>query len=207
LKTTSQKPKNRKASSHIPLSLFLILFSVFVCLAFASNTSDRQSVQNLDQNYEAFEKRHFIQVIAPLAKSEQEKYGILSSLTLAQACLESDFGRSLLSAKYDNLFGVKAYGDAPQVSLETKEYEDGKWITINDNFRVYQSWQESVDAHSLLFVNGVNWDPNKYQSVLSAENYIEAAQAVQNSGYATDLNYSDKLIKLIEEYKLYDYDK
>ncbi|GAB2026449.1 glycoside hydrolase family 73 protein [Lactovum odontotermitis] len=183
-----------------------MILTVGFCLLNAVTASDSQSEKSLNQQYESFKRAYFIQEIAPLAQTEHQKYGILSSLTLAQACLESDFGQSLLSAKYYNLFGVKAYGNAPKISLDTKEYENGKLITIKGDFRVYQSWQESVEAHSQLFVNGVDWDPDKYQSVLAAPDYLKAALAVQAAGYATDLNYADKLIKLIEEYKLYDYD-
>lgn len=202
----SAKLKSRKAGRRFLLSLFLIILTLVFCLLRTTKASDRQSETVLKQRYESFLKANFIQEISPLAQEEQRKYGILSSLTLAQACLESDFGKSLLSSKYYNLFGVKAYGNSPQVSLDTKEYVDNNWITIQGNFRVYQNWQASIEAHSLLFVNGVDWDSNKYQSVLNAANYKEAAQAVQEDGYATDPNYATKLIKLIEDYSLENYD-
>ena len=58
----------------------------------------------------------------------------------------------------------------------------------------------------MLFVNGVNWDPKKYEKVLLANNYKEAAKALQEAGYATDPQYADKIITMIEEYNLMQYD-
>ncbi|MGJ8729831.1 GW domain-containing glycosaminoglycan-binding protein [Listeria aquatica] len=148
----------------------------------------------------------FINTLAPLAQASQEKYGVLSSITLAQGILESGWGKSELTKKGNNLFGMKGRYNGNYVLMPTLEYVNGKWITINAEFRKYANWQQSVHDHSLLFVNGVSWDKNRYKKVLDAPNYKVAAQELQNAGYATDPGYANKLINLVETYNLDQYD-
>ncbi|EJF00547.1 lysozyme [Liquorilactobacillus mali] len=150
-------------------------------------------------------KRKFITAILPIAQEQQKQYRILTSITLAQAALESDWGQSQLAAQYHNLFGVKSSA-ANAKALTTKEYVNGQWITVTADFAVYTSWTESIEAHTRLFVQGTAWDSQHYQTVLDAGNYKEAAQALQTKGYATDPNYATKLISLIQTYKLNKYD-
>ena len=63
-----------------------------------------------------------------------------------------------------------------------------------------------MEAHSKFFVDGTGWDLNHNQAVLEASDYKQAAQALQERGYATDPNYAAKLIELIEQYQLDSYD-
>ena len=63
-----------------------------------------------------------------------------------------------------------------------------------------------MEDHALLLVNGTIYDPEIYHGVLYASNYKEAAAALQDAGYATDPNYAAKLVNLIEEYGLYEFD-
>ena len=102
---------------------------------------------------------------------------------------------------------MKASGNVPKVSLETQEYENGQWITIQGVFRVYPNYADSVSAHTQLFLYGTTWNAKQYASVLSATDYKTAAKTVQSSGYATDPTYADKLINMIETYHLNQYDK
>jgi len=63
-----------------------------------------------------------------------------------------------------------------------------------------------MDDHTMLFVNGVDWDPQKYEEVLTAQDYQQAAEALQEAGYATDPDYSNKVKNVIENYQLDQYD-
>lgn len=132
---------------------------------------------------------------------------MLPSIILGQAILESNWGKSTLASKYNNLFGIKAYGDQKKVSLETKEFVNEEWITIQGDFKVYDSWEQSMDDHTQLFVQGVDWNPALYEKVITAINYQEAAQALQEAGYATDPGYAQKIIQVIETYQLNQYDR
>jgi flagellum-specific peptidoglycan hydrolase FlgJ len=150
---------------------------------------------------------NFIQEIAPFAQRIQEKYKILASLVIAQACLESDFGRSGLAQKAKNLFGIKGSYNGQSVTMRTHEYERGKKVWIDASFRKYPSWHESLEDLARLYQNGVSWDKNKYRPIIGETNYIMACKKVQECGYCTDPNYAAKLINIIEKYNLTQYDK
>ncbi|MDR2465124.1 MAG: glycoside hydrolase family 73 protein, partial [Streptococcaceae bacterium] len=158
------------------------------------------------QRAEEVKREDFIKKIAPHAQLLGHSYGIFPSIILAQASLESDFGQSVLGKKYNNLFGVKGYGTQEKVKLETKEFVNGKWTTVHADFRVYPNWNASIDQHMQLFINGVDWNPQLYAKVFEATTFQQAAEEVQNAGYATDPGYAKKLIQMIKEYHLYRYD-
>jgi flagellum-specific peptidoglycan hydrolase FlgJ len=150
---------------------------------------------------------NFIREIAPYAQRIQEKYKILASLVIAQACLESDFGRSGLAQKGKNLFGVKGSYNGQSVTMRTHEYERGEKVLIDASFRKYPSWYESLEDLAKLYTNGVSWDKNKYRPIIGETNYVMACKKVQECGYCTDPNYAAKLIQIIEKYNLIQYDK
>ncbi|WP_092092216.1 glycoside hydrolase family 73 protein [Pisciglobus halotolerans] len=151
-------------------------------------------------------KEAFIIRLSGYAQTLQEEYDVLPSISIAQAILESNWGTSDLSVENNNYYGIKGSDPKNTVNMRTKEYVDGEWIEIEAPFRKYDDWRESMKDHALLFVNGTNWNPDQYQTVLEAEDYKEAAVALSKSGYATDPTYPDKLIHLIEQYRLYQYD-
>lgn len=148
----------------------------------------------------------FIHKIVPVAESEQRKTHVLASITIAQAALESDWGQSELAQKYNNLFGVKGTGQNSAL-MTTNEYVNGQWIIVKANFVVYPSWSASIEAHTQLLVDGLEGDPRHYQQVIDSSDYQEAANALQDNGYATDPQYAQKLIDIIQKYQLDQYDK
>lgn len=152
-------------------------------------------------------KTIFIKQIAPEAEKMDRQYNVPASITIAQAILESNWGSSTLSAKYYNLFGVKSSSTQNSQLLNTKEYVNGQWVVVNGRFRVYASWDQSIEAHTMLMVNGTTSDPDKYKGVTSSTSYDAAAQALQNAGYATDPDYASKLVSIIHTYHLNKYDQ
>jgi murein L,D-transpeptidase YcbB/YkuD len=144
--------------------------------------------------------------VAPFAVATMKKYGVLASLSIAQAVLESNWGKSGLAQKGKNLFGIKGSYKGQSITMPTTEYVHGKPTKVNAKFKKYPSYQESFNDHALLFVSGVSWDRNHYKPVITAKDYKEACVQVQKCGYATDPNYSKKLIKIIEDNHLYEYD-
>ncbi|EOS8069358.1 glycoside hydrolase family 73 protein [Enterococcus faecium] len=181
---------------------------VVILLAFVFSLKNLSSpfTDNQQEN-EAQSHQQFIERLVPHAQELQDGYGVLPSIILGQAILESNWGKSTLASKYNNLFGIKAYGDQKKVSLETKEFVNEEWITIQGDFKVYDSWEQSMDDHTQLFVQGVDWNPALYEKVITATNYQEAAQALQEAGYATDPGYAQKIIQVIETYQLNQYDR
>ncbi|MDN6639636.1 MAG: glycoside hydrolase family 73 protein [Tetragenococcus sp.] len=199
-----KKKKQLKMPAIIGGFLLILLGFVFSLASLTDPVSDSNPLAL--QEDEDMTKQEFIDRLLPHAEELQEGYGILPSIIIGQAILESNWGSSQLAHEYNNLFGIKAYGDQDKVNLETKEYVNEQWVTIKGEFRVYNSWEESMDDHTMLFVNGVDWDPQMYEDVLTAQNYQEAADALQEAGYATDPGYSDKIKDVIERYQLDQYD-
>ncbi|HWO52954.1 MAG TPA: glucosaminidase domain-containing protein [Paenibacillus cookii] len=150
-------------------------------------------------------QEEFIAKIAPLAVADQAKTGVPASLTIAQAALESAWGASSLAAQANNLFGIKGEGPAGSIRMPTSEYVRGAWVEMFAYFRKYHSWEESIQDHSRLILNGVAGD-RRYSGALHADGKT-AAKAVAKAGYATDPNYAEKLMQLMDRYDLYRYDR
>lgn len=200
-KWKKQKRKNIRWPAVVAGVAVILLAFVFSLKNLPSPFTDNQ------QENEAQSHQQFIERLVPHAQELQDGYGVLPSIILGQAILESNWGKSTLASKYNNLFGIKAYGDQKKVSLETKEFVNEEWITIQGDFKVYDSWEQSMDDHTQLFVQGVDWNPALYEKVITATNYQEAAQALQDAGYATDPGYAQKIIQVIETYQLNQYDR
>ena len=149
----------------------------------------------------------FIKKIAPAAQREQRRYHIPASITIAQAGLESNWGRSRLAAKYNNLFGIKATSKTDRVKMTTTENVKGKTIEVKQYFQTYRSWADSINAHTQLIVNGTADNHARFRNVQTASNYRQAAVALQKGGYATDPNYANKLIYAIQKFHLDKYDR
>jgi len=145
----------------------------------------------------------FIKSIVKGAVAAYKKHGVLPSLTLAQAILESYWGRSNLSAKYNNLFGIKAGSNwnGKTVNLRTGEQNpNGSRYTINADFRVYDNVADSIEDHALLLCG------SRYKNVIASKNYKDACYAVKAAGYATSINYANNLIRIIEQFGLNQWD-
>ncbi|MCP8856915.1 Mannosyl-glycoendo-beta-N-acetylglucosaminidase family protein [Latilactobacillus fuchuensis] len=160
-----------------------------------------------EQLSKANQKQQFIKKMVPYAQKLQTDYHVLPSITLAQAILESDWGKSTLAADYHNYFGIKGDDPANTKEMTTKEYLNGQWITTTARFRVYDDYQASMLDHVLLFAKGTTWNPNQYQHVIAATDYQQAANALKQDGYATDPDYPAKLIEIVKTYQLNQYDQ
>ncbi|BDR86151.1 glycoside hydrolase family 73 protein [Clostridium tetani] len=148
---------------------------------------------------------NFINSVKDGAIASMKKYKVLASITIAQAILESGWGKSKLTQECKNLFGVKAIGGwrGCKKSYPTYEYYSGKKVLINDYFRVYNSYSESIEDHALFLVNNSRY---KQHGFFNAKDYIGQANALQRAGYATSPIYEQQLISLIKQYNLNKYD-
>ncbi|NMB26700.1 MAG: glycoside hydrolase family 73 protein [Tissierellia bacterium] len=146
-------------------------------------------------------KNKFIERVAKVAIEGYGEYGILPSLTIAQAILESDWGNKHIE---NNIFGIKAGSSwKGKVAIrKTKEWDGKKYITKEARFRAYDSFEYSIRDYLKLI-----GESKRYEKVKGAKDYKEASRLIYEAGYATDPKYSQKLIDIIEEYKLYDYDQ
>ena len=213
----------RKRKSRVPKSVntvvrvFVILFILMVAFVgfryyrrYAIQSEQIRQAQ-LQKEQEAAkllkQKKDFIKKIGPIAREVDKSYDLLPSITIAQACLESNYGQSDLSQKYNNLFGVKGSNPNTSAVMTTKEYVKNKWVTVKARFQIYDSYEASIRAHARLFQNGRTWNHDQYKHVLASIDYKTQAKALVTYGYANDPEYADKLINLIEQFDLEKYDK
>lgn len=184
------------------IKIFLIL-SVIVSLGFLMINGVTTAISRLGtfqfSKTESY-KTEFIDKIATPAQTSGREFQMFPSIIIAQAILESDWGRSQLAKESNNLFGIKAEETDQSIILPTQEFREGKMDTEEAAFKIYDSLDESILDHSYFLMG------KTYQAAKDAQNYKIAAQAIQNGGYATDPYYSDKLISIIDEYELDVYD-
>lgn len=145
------------------------------------------------------DKETFINSVKDGALLGFKQFHILSSLTIAQAALESGWGQF---KNGNNLFGSKWTEGCgyPSETFYTKEYINGQMQTVEDQFRVYPTLAESVYDHARIL------SQRKYSTVAQANDYKEACNAIQHTGYVTDPNYASNLIKIIEANDLQRFD-
>lgn len=136
-------------------------------------------------------QKQFVDTMYNTLLEEAKKQGVknpevIAKLGTAQSALETGYGRSLAGGQ--NYFGIKARPGEGGPGVATKEYIDGKMVTINDRFRRYGSMQESA-ADYIKFLQ----ENKRYKDVLAAGSLEEAIAAQSRTGYATDPNYGRKL--------------
>lgn len=139
----------------------------------------------------------FIQSVAPGAIQGWNEYKVLPSITVAQAIVESGWGRSALSTQAHNLFGIKGSYNGNSVVMRTREVYNGRSVYVNANFRAYANNSESVTDHG-RFLN-VN---SRYSNLLGDTNYASVATKLRQDGYATDPSYANTLIRFVQTYNL-----
>lgn len=205
-----RRKKLKKIKKRLPrLNLWLWVSSILIIAigaTFWSQTLIYNHQQTPNQDAVRQQKIAWINQLAPYARQMQEKYGVIASISIAQAILESDWHTSTLSTQYNNLYGIKADASQKSVVLPTQEFENGQWITIQGRFAAYDTWQDSMKAHAELLYHGTSWNSAQYQHVLAARDYKSAAAALTKDGYATDPTYAEKLIAIIQEWHLSRFD-
>ena len=163
-------------------------------------------------------EQDFIQKICGYAMSDMKENGVLASVTIAQAILESSWGTSELAEKANNYFGMKcslssnSWGSVwDRVSKYTKvtneQDEAGKTNTIKADFRAYPDIEMSIKDHSLYLVGAMNGTEHRYCGIANEKDYRKAVEIIKAGGYATDINYVSKICSIIEKYKLTQYDE
>lgn len=140
----------------------------------------------------------YIRTYSQIAVSEMARTGVPASITLAQGLLESRYGLSPLASEANNHFGVKCHRDWPGDRYYMDDDE------ANECFRAYPDAVQSFRDHSDFLRY-----QDRYKSLfdLKPTDYKAWAKGLRKAGYATDPSYAQKLIRLIEEYELYKFDR
>ena len=148
----------------------------------------------------------FINKIAPLIQNENEKRGnpLFSSVVIAQACLETGYGKSEIMMKANAIFGIKAFESwkGKTYSARTREVYDNNPIYINDTFRAYNSLEESISDYFDLITKN-----QRYRRTMTSETPLGCIEEIKKGGYATDPEYVKLVMNIIEKYNLQDFDK
>jgi flagellar protein FlgJ len=147
----------------------------------------------------------FVATMLPLAKDAAARIGVDPTVLVAQAALETGWGKSIMRAQdgssSHNLFGIKAQGSwkGPEARAITSEFRDGKMVKETADFRSYTTYADSFhDLVSLLQNN------NRYQGVVkAADNPEQFVKELQKAGYATDPDYASKISQIAKQMKSY----
>ncbi|MBI3039357.1 glucosaminidase domain-containing protein [bacterium] len=183
-KPASQKPSNPPQGTSAP----------------PSSTADNPSLNAYKGG--RLPPSEFVRLFGPSARESMRRTGVPASIILAIAANETGWGKSSIGdAK--NLFGIKGTGPAGSIRVPTTEYYNGRYVTVQDSFRKYNSWAESIDDFVKLISQA-----SRYRNAMNYKNDPDQfAREIHKAGYATDPQYANKLISIMRTYDLYQYNK
>lgn len=145
---------------------------------------------------EKMTRQEYIDRYSDIAVRQMHTHGIPASITLAQGCLESGDGNSFLARKANNHFGIKCHDwKGPSVRRD----DDAR----NECFRKYRNAEQSYADHSDFLRYR---DRYAFLFDLDITDYKGWAHGLKKAGYATNPHYAQQLIKIIEDYRLYEFD-
>jgi uncharacterized protein YraI len=155
------------------------------------------------------EQTAFITMVAGPARHSFREYKVPASVTMAQAILESGWGRGDIPRTVNNYFGMKCPGGVPTGlamacrEFPTKECNASGCFTTTGNFKVYASVLQSLGDHALTLSSMKRYAP----AFAYADAPNQFAAEVHKAGYATDPNYTTLLVGIMAKYDLYRYDR
>ena len=147
--------------------------------------------------------QEFINALKDDAMASAAQTKVYASFSIAEAALESAWGTSKLATQGHNLFGVKAdkswTGDT--ISFRTREYLNKQWVFVNALWRKYPSWLGSFNDHAEFLHHN-----KRYAKAFLAGSVEEFTIEIANAGYATDPLYASKIISIIKQHDLKQFD-
>lgn len=170
--------------THLPI-IFIFFILLLVMAAAAGSAGEQYSKNEYELDDDNFQ---FIFRIVEYNYDARKKYNVLTSVTVAQAIVESGWGKSTISQEANNLFGMKGnyYGQ----SYTAKKGEI---------YRKYPTWNESVEDHARLLCNK-NYQCN------NIKNYKKVLKNLKSGGYSESKDYIEKIEQVIVKYNLTQYD-
>lgn len=152
-------------------------------------------LKRLGQN----DKLGFFKALLPAALESERRYGVPASVTLAQAALESGWARSPIGGY--NIFGIKGSGNAGSATVKTKEFINGRYVTITDKFAKYSNFHDAVMSHGKVYqadYKGYQKGLEKYERNKNPYEFIDTVAKT----YATSPTYAKKIKEIMNEYDL-----
>ena len=179
-------------------------------ISVANNTLLNTNEKLLGRRRVAFDSpKSFVEHLLPMVKRVVQPLGLPPLAVLGQAALETGWGKQIIASADNtlshNLFGMKAPSHGVQlddqsgksasaIQVRSKEYISGEWINPIENFRAYPDWSASIEDYA----NTITQSSRYANAVKSQTDVGDYARALQASGYATDPNYADKIVRVVE---------
>ena len=164
----------------------------------------------------AMSREEFVEYIGQLAAADMQTSGILASVTAAQSILESGYGKSELALQALNLGGMKAelsgntwasaWDGRVYIKDTAEQREDGSYYTITAAFRSYPSVAAYLADHSAYLAGARAGSDLRYAGVVGCRDYRQAFQILKDGGYASSLDYVNKLCAVVERWNLTRFD-
>ena len=142
-------------------------------------------------------REEFLAQAMAAARASSATSGLIPEITVAQAALESNFGRSRLSIEANNYFGIKARNGQPSIEMRTTEVIGGKTITVRAQFAKFTSMEECFAArdHTILTLPC-------YAEARTRAADPEAFVRALAKRWATDPRYAGKILRICESLSL-----
>ncbi len=178
----------------IILQLILVSLCALLSVGELSARSRRGAKSKGVDTYKEITREEYIDRYKHIAIAHQRRYGIPASITMAQGILESNSGNSTLARRSNNHFGIKCKSDWRGRSVT---HDDD---APNECFRAYDTVEASYEDHAEFLDSSPRYDS---LFLFSPTDYRSWARGLKGAGYATAHDYAPRLVKLIEDNKLY----
>lgn len=155
------------------------------------------------QNQETDAQQYFIDVMVGKCRERCTAAGILPSLCIAQACVESAYGTSELAVQANNLFGIKAGSgwSGQTYTKNTQEWDGSKYITVSAVFRAYDTMVACVEDYLDKITT-----MDRYKNLVGCTDIREACRLIREDGWATSPTYTETLLDRVDKHNLTQYD-
>lgn len=162
-----------------------------------------QQVTARIQNGETDAQQYFIDVMVTKCQDRCIAAGILPSLCIAQACVESAYGTSELAVNANNLFGIKAGSGwtGKTYTKQTQEWDGTKYITVSAAFRAYNTMVACVEDYLTKLTT-----MDRYANLVGCTDIQEACRLIREDGWATSPTYTETLMARVDKHDLTQYD-
>jgi flagellar protein FlgJ len=169
-----------------------------------NNKADSKVPEASSAPFESTEE--FVTTVWEHAKTAAQKIGLNPAVMVAQAALETGWGKHIINKSdgnsSNNLFNIKSdkSWDGEKASKVTLEFEEGTPVKKQASFRAYDSIKESVND----FVDFLTQNPRYQEALQNTAKPSDFLDSLQRAGYATDPNYADKIKKVLNSAQLKD---
>lgn len=165
------------------------------------------------ENLKNLVEEEWIERVAPLYTADEEAHGILACVSLAQAILESGYGKTDLAQIGNNLHGMKtrlsgntwpgtSWDGSSTYTKPSPEVINGKTVMKTSRFRCYDCIEDSIHDHAMYLLGAANGTRQRYAGLQGERDYKKAITVIWENGYATDDKYVEKICSIIDKHKL-----